>query len=124
MSRPDDRGVAAAFVLMTVTLLVVAGGAGVALSAAVFDHARAGIAADAAALAAAGAATAGEGVACAAAARVTAADGARLTRCSVRGAVADVSVRAATPAWLAWAGAATLNARAGPADITDATGAT
>jgi secretion/DNA translocation related TadE-like protein len=124
MPPARDGGVAAALALTVVTLLGSAGAVGVAVATAVFAHTAAAVAADAAALAAAGSSLRGADSACRAAADVAAADHAALLRCVVDGAVADVTVRCPAPRWLAWAGASTLNARAGPADITEVRGST
>jgi secretion/DNA translocation related TadE-like protein len=99
-------------------LLLAAGAGATAVAEAVVVRDRAAVAADTAALAAAVAAVSGGADACAAAARVAVADGAAVSTCRVHGSVADVTARAAPPPWLGWAGAATLHARAGPADVT------
>ncbi|OKH99654.1 hypothetical protein A6A06_21355 [Streptomyces sp. CB02923] len=93
----------AAMALCTVFAVVIA------MAQAVVTRHRAGAAADLAALAAADTALQGASAACDAARGVAAAQGAHLLRCTVRGAVADVTARARTGPF-----ASDIRARAGP----------
>jgi secretion/DNA translocation related TadE-like protein len=110
----DDRGSATvlALAICGVIGLVTAVLAGAGL-AAVTRH-RAALATDAAALAAAADAAQGPTLACAAARRTLQSNGASLDGCSLDGAYVLVRARVAAPRWIAWAGSATSEARAGP----------
>lgn len=105
-----ERGSATVWAaLCGIALCAVAAGV-LGLGQAVAVRHRAGAAADAAALAAADRALWGPQEACATARRVAGAQRARVARCSVRGAVADVTVRVAAGPY-----GARARARAGPA---------
>lgn len=112
----DERGAATVLVL-AVALAVIAAGAVAALAGAAVElRHRGAVAADAAAVAAAALATSGSEEACRVAGEVARADGAWLASCLLRGAVAEVVVQVAVPAWMRWSTPARLNARAGPAE--------
>lgn len=120
-SREQGSGTVLALALVCVVLLAAMVVAGIG-TAVVVRH-RAAAAADAAALAAATTALAGATNACELAQHAARAGGSTLQQCRLTGPIADVRVVVAVPRWLRWAGAAvlagaTLNARAGPADIT------
>lgn len=122
MSPHADRGSATVLALATCAAIglaaAVLAGAGFA---AVTRH-RATLAADAAALAAAAHATDGPAGACAVARQSLASDGAALVRCSVDGPYAVVRDRVPAPRWIAWAGAAGGESRAGPDADAEKTG--
>jgi len=117
-----DRGSATVLALATCAAIglvaAVLAGAGLA---AVTRH-RAMLAADAGALAAAAHATEGTTGACAVARQALAADGAALVGCSVDGPYAVVRDRVPAPRWIAWAGAAVGESRAGPDADAEKTG--
>lgn len=112
----NQEGAATVFVLAVAGAVLAAGGLGAAVGEAVLLRHRAGAAADAAALAAALPAAAGQGNACGRAAELTRRAGARLGSCTVRGAIAEVSVTVSADGWLAWLPPVRLNARAGPVE--------
>jgi secretion/DNA translocation related TadE-like protein len=122
VSRRSDEGSATVLALAVCAVVALAAAvlAGSGL-AAVTRH-RAALAADAAALAAAARSTAGTGVACQVARRAVEANGARLGRCSVEGPYVVVRDLVPAPAWMAWAGAAVGEARAGPDADAEKTG--
>jgi len=109
-------GSATVLVLAVTGVLLAAGVVGSAFGGAVLLRHRAASAADAAALAAAIEAVAGERAACERAAAVARANGGSLVSCTMRGAVADVSVAVAANGWLGWLPAVRLSSRAGPAE--------
>ena len=115
MTRSDD-GSATLWALITVLVIWAAAAVGAVEVAAVQVRHRAAATADAAALAAAGEGGLDPGRACAAARRAAGRVGGIVTRCRVTGPYATVSVRLTPPSVLAWAGAVTVAARAGPAD--------
>ena len=112
MTRRDDRGSATVLALAACAAIglvaAVLAGAGLA---AVTRH-RAGLATDAAALAAAAHVT--DGTACSVARQALSANGARLERCAIAGTAVVVAARVSPPRWIAWAGSALGESRAGP----------
>lgn len=118
----DDAGSATVLALAVCAVIGLAAAvlAGVGL-AAVTRH-RATLAADAAALAAAAHVTEGSAASCAVARRVLASDGARLVHCTVDGPVVVVGGRVSAPRWIAWAGSALGESRAGPDADAEETG--
>lgn len=105
----SDRGSATVWVVMVAATLCAVFGAVLLLGQAVLARHRAGGAADLAALAAADRALKGSKEACADAARVAKAQGTEVVRCTVRGEIADVTVRARSSGFRAQ-----LRSRAGP----------
>ncbi|HET7311073.1 MAG TPA: Rv3654c family TadE-like protein [Mycobacteriales bacterium] len=122
MNRRCEDGSATVLALATCAVLaaVTAVLAGLAL-AAVARH-RAALASDAAALAAASHAAEGAPAACRAAARSLEANGGRLLSCAMDGSFAVVRGRVAAAGWIAWAGSAEGEARAGPDADAEKTG--
>jgi secretion/DNA translocation related TadE-like protein len=112
--RTNDRGSATIWVVVAALLVVAITAVVVAVGAAVEARHRAAAAADAAALAGALDVVEGPAGACGAARRLAAQDGAVLARCSVTGAVVDVSTRISLAGPLRWLGLAAGVARAGP----------
>ena len=114
--RLRQDGAATVLVLAIACVLLAAGVVGSLLAGAILSRHRAATAADAAALGAALTAPAGAEAACARAAEVARANGATLVACTVREAIADVTVATTPTGWLTWLPAVRLNARAGPAE--------
>ena len=114
MTRPGDSGSATVLALATCAAIglaaAVLAGAGLA---AVTRH-RATLATDAAALAAAAHVTDGSAAACAAGRDALEDNGARLVSCSVDGPYVVLAGRVNAPRWIAWAGSALGESRAGP----------
>jgi len=113
-----DRGSATVWVVSLITVVLVVGGAVLALAGVLVQHTRAVTAADLAALAAAAAIQmpAGRaGAPCAVAASVAARNGGRLSTCTATGEVVDVSVTVEFRGLLGRRATATASARAGPA---------
>jgi secretion/DNA translocation related TadE-like protein len=110
----SEQGSATLWVLCAIAVVIAVGSAGIAAGVVTLARHRAAIAADAAALAAAGDVLAGPAGACAAAASIARTDGARLVRCGLDGAGAQVEVTVALPGVLRRFGAADGSARAGP----------
>ncbi|MDQ8706700.1 pilus assembly protein TadG-related protein [Streptomyces sp. LHD-70] len=104
-----ERGSATVWAVMVAAALCAVFGGVLLLTQAVLARHRAGGAADLAALAAADRALRGRQEACAGAERVAAEQGAEVVRCTVRGEIADVTVRARAGSFRAQ-----LRARAGP----------
>jgi secretion/DNA translocation related TadE-like protein len=115
--RGGQDGSATVLVLALVGVLLAVGGVGSAVGGAVLLRHRAAEAADSAALGAAVQAGAGDRDACGRAAALAGANGGRLVACTVRGAVAEVSVAVSAHGWLRWLPEVRLSSRAGPADI-------
>jgi secretion/DNA translocation related TadE-like protein len=112
-----ERGSATVLVLALVALICAAVVVCSAAGTLTVVRRTAAAAADAAALAGARAAVTGTtGQACAAAGTAAVLGHARLARCQVMSGVVTVTVVVMPPRWLSWAGAARLNARAGPAE--------
>ncbi|MER7398997.1 Rv3654c family TadE-like protein [Streptomyces sp. NPDC000151] len=109
--RRGDRGSATVWAAVSTMALCAVFAVVIALGQAVIARHRAGAAADMAALAASARSVYGEAEACGAARRVAVAQGARLVRCTVRAAVADVSAEARAGPF-----APRIRSRAGPAD--------
>jgi secretion/DNA translocation related TadE-like protein len=116
MKRQDEAGSATIFMLIAMGLVGLATAVVCLLAVAITARHRAASAADAVALAAAAHAADGEATACGFAARLAAADGARLVGCSLTGPVAVVAVSVEPGGWLRAFGAATVKAKAGPAE--------
>lgn len=115
--RWHDRGSASVLMLAMAVVLAFAGMAATALGAVAIARHQAASAADMAALAAAGRALEGPGPACRAARAVTVAVGATLSRCALRGEVAEVAVEHRPEGWLGRMGSARSSSRAGPAPV-------
>ena len=111
----SDEGSATVLVLSLTCVVVLVATVLVALGAVAVARHRAGSAADLAALAAASRALQGQAEACALAGSVAGAGGARLVRCALDGATADVVVEVSADGPLAALGPARAGARAGPA---------
>jgi secretion/DNA translocation related TadE-like protein len=111
-----DEGAAALLVLVVMAVVAALAFVVVCTGCAMVLRHRVAAAADAAALAGATEADSGVGPACRAADRMATLDGGRLRSCTLTGAVVQVRVEATGSGWLRWLGAASLNARAGPAD--------
>jgi len=116
----DDQGSATIWVLAAMSVVLLAGFAGIALGAAVLARHRAENAADLAAVAGATALVSGSGAPCAAAAALVHANGGQLVSCSVLIDDVVVSVRVAPVGLPARWGSAEARARAGPVDLTGA----
>jgi len=110
-----DGGSGTVLALALIVVVLLGAGTIAAVGAAIVARHRAAAAADAAALTGARALAVGTADPCASAGAAAGALGARLVQCRTVGADVDVVVEAAAPPWLRWAGAARLNARAGPA---------
>ena len=116
MKRLDEDGSATIFMLIAMGLVGLATAVVCLLAVAITARHRAASAADAAALAAAAHAADGESTACGLATRVAGADGGQLVGCSLAGPVAVVAVEVRPNDWLRAFGAATVKAKAGPAE--------
>src|SRR4051794_24253789 len=112
----DDEGAGTVIALALIVSLMMAAAALAATGTAIVVRHRAAVAADAAALTGARALAAGHADPCLAARAAATTLGVRLVQCRAVGADVDVVVEAAPPRWMGWAGAARLNARAGPAE--------
>jgi secretion/DNA translocation related TadE-like protein len=110
-----DAGSATLWVVVAMAVVIAVAACCAAVGTVVVARHRADVAADAAALAAASDVLDGQPAACAAAAAIARVDGARLTRCGLDGADAQVEVTASLPAQLTRFGSAVGAARAGPA---------
>lgn len=115
----DDQGSASIWTLSLLLVLLILGGAAVAVTAVLSAHARAVTAADLAAIAAANEVQQGEGeaTACRRAARVASGNGARLVACRVAGEIVDVVAEVVVRGIGARAGPARASARAGPVPV-------
>lgn len=117
----DERGAATLLVGTCLALLLVIGAALGVVAALVVGHRSAQAAADLASLAGAAALARGE-TACEAAAELAEANGASLQECRVTGDDVVVLVRVSGPRWLGQRGDLEARARAGPGQVTTATG--
>jgi secretion/DNA translocation related TadE-like protein len=113
---PRAEGSATVWALIAVLVIWAATAVSVVEVAAVQIRHRVAAAADAGALAAAAEGGLDSSRACAAARAAAGRVGAVLISCRMTGPYAAVAVRMSPPAGLAWAGAVTARARAGPAD--------
>lgn len=111
--RWPDQGSASMLVLGVAAVLVFAGMATTAVASVAVTRHQVASAADMAALAAAGRAMDGPAVACRAAGSVAVPVGSTVTRCTVEGDEAQVTVRLRPPGWLGRFGSASSTARAG-----------
>jgi secretion/DNA translocation related TadE-like protein len=100
--------------IAAMALVLAAATIAIGYAVATIERHRAGAAADAAALAAALDAVRGPAAACQQATRLATLDRARLSRCTVSGSIADVSVTVGLPGLFVTLGPATGRARAGP----------
>ncbi len=115
MSRdPRDDGSATLWVVVAMAVVVAVATGCAAVGMVVVARHRADTAADAAALVAASEVLHGPATACSAAAAIARIDGARLTRCGLDGAGAQVEVGLSLPGGLSRFGRAVAQARAGP----------
>lgn len=111
-----ERGSGTVLALGFVAVLVLAGVTATALATVGVARHRAASAADLAVLAAASKAASGSGVACEAARSTAQLAGARITACTLEGAVAEVAVALRPSGWIGTVGEATGRARAGPVE--------
>ena len=116
MKRHDESGSATIFMLIAMGLVGLATAVVCLLAVAMTARHRAAVAADAAALAAAAHAVDGEATACGLAAQVAGADGGKLLACTLAGPTSLVLVSVEPGGWLRAFGAATVKAKAGPAE--------
>lgn len=113
--HPADRGSATVWVVIAMSVVVIASTVSGLIGAATVARHHAAAAADAVALRVAMSVLDGPTAACGLGARLATANGANVVRCSVEGSDAVVSVEVRLPGLLSRFGAAQAQARAGPA---------